>query len=112
MDTIWESESLVFSDFSVEESALAKSIFDSNRSVKDRDPTFREWPIKEFESLIHASAKTCSPTEKGAFYLKKISTKQGEVIGYIQLEINVPDQNTLWLPMLSILPKYQNSGLG
>lgn len=112
LDKNWQSENLVFSNFSIEEAQLAKSIFDSNHSVKEVDPTFREWPLEEYESLIRKSEQTQSPKDDGAFYLRKITTKNGEVIGYVQLEFNAPVQETLWLPMLCILPKYQKMGWG
>ncbi|NES63651.1 spermidine acetyltransferase, partial [Vibrio parahaemolyticus] len=100
----WESKNLVFTEFSSDEAELAKSIFDSNLNVKAMDPTFREWSIIEYEKLIAESNKSKLSDEQGAFYLRKISTKKGQVVGYIQMEFHAPSTGTLWLPMLTILP--------
>ncbi|TOB01172.1 spermidine acetyltransferase, partial [Vibrio parahaemolyticus] len=108
----WESKNLVFTEFSSDEAQLAKSIFDSNLNVKAMDPTFREWSLTEYEKLIAESKKSKLPDKKGAFYLRKISTKKGQVVGYIQLEFHAPSFGTLWLPMLTILPSFKGKGLG
>ncbi|EHV9723903.1 GNAT family N-acetyltransferase [Vibrio parahaemolyticus O1:K58] len=108
----WESKNLVFSEFSRDEAQLTKSIFDSNLNVKAMDPTFRDWPLTEYEKLIAESNKSKLPDEKGAFYLRKISTKKGQVVGYIQMEFHAPSFGTLWLPMLTILPSFKGKGLG
>ncbi|TOO97619.1 spermidine acetyltransferase, partial [Vibrio parahaemolyticus] len=94
----WESKNLVFTEFSSDEAELAKSIFDSNLNVKVMDPTFREWSITEYEKLIAESNKSKLYDEQGAFYLRKISTKKGQVVGYIQMEFHAPSTGTLWLP--------------
>ncbi|EGS6764497.1 GNAT family N-acetyltransferase [Vibrio parahaemolyticus] len=108
----WESKNLVFTEFSRDEAQLAKSIFDSNLSVKAMDPTFRDWPLTEYEKLIAESNKSKLPDDKGAFYLRKISTKKGQVVGYIQMEFHAPSFGTLWLPMLTILPSFKGKSLG
>ncbi|MBT0082683.1 GNAT family N-acetyltransferase [Vibrio alginolyticus] len=108
----WESKNLVFTEFSSDEAQLAKSIFDSNLNVKAMDPTFRDWPLNEYEKLIAESNKSKLPNEQGAFYLRKISTKKGQVVGYIQMEFHAPSFGTLWLPMLTILPSFKGKGLG
>ena len=108
----WESNNLVFTEFLSDEAQLAKSIFDSNLNVKAMDPTFREWPLTEYEKLISESSKLKLPDEQGAFYLRKISTKNGQVVGYIQMEFHAPSFGTLWLPMLTILPSFKGKGLG
>ncbi|TOG86451.1 spermidine acetyltransferase [Vibrio parahaemolyticus] len=108
----WESNNLVFSEFSSNEAQLAKSIFDSNLNVKAMDPTFRDWPLNEYEKLIAESNKSKLPNEQGAFYLRKISIKKGQVVGYIQMEFHAPSFGTLWLPMLTILPSFKGKGLG
>ncbi|TPA26654.1 N-acetyltransferase [Vibrio parahaemolyticus] len=108
----WESKNLVFTEFSSDEVELAKSIFDSNLNVKTMDPTFREWSITEYEKLIAESNKSKLSDEQGAFYLRKISTKKGQVVGYIQMEFHAPSTGTLWLPMLTILPSFKGKGLG
>ena len=63
----WESNNLVFAEFSSDEAQLAKSIFDSNLNVKAMDPTFRDWPLTEYEKLITESNKLKLPDEQGAF---------------------------------------------
>ncbi|MCR9806955.1 hypothetical protein [Vibrio parahaemolyticus] len=78
----WESKNLDFTEFSSDEAQLAKSIFDSNLNVKAMDPTFRDWPLSEYEKLIAKSNKSKLPDEQGAFYLRKISTKKGQVVTY------------------------------
>ncbi|HIF5693415.1 TPA: GNAT family N-acetyltransferase [Vibrio parahaemolyticus] len=108
----WESKNLVFTEFSSNEAQLAKSIFDSNLNVKAMDPTFRDWPLNEYEKLIAESNKSKLPNEQGAFYLRKISIKKGQVVGYIQMEFHAPSFGTLWLPMLTILPSFKGKGLG
>ncbi|WP_047517933.1 GNAT family N-acetyltransferase [Vibrio harveyi] len=108
----WKSKNLIFSAFNTNEPSLAKSIFDSNLSVQAFDPTFKDWALSEYEKLIASSDQTSSASEVGAFYLRKISTKDGTIIGYIQLEFNVPHPHTLWVPMLCILPQYQQCGFG
>ncbi|HHX8301638.1 TPA: GNAT family N-acetyltransferase [Vibrio diabolicus] len=108
----WESKNLVFTEFSRDDAQLAKSIFDSNLNVKAMDPTFRDWPLTEYEKLIAESNKSKLPDDKGAFYLRKISTKKGQVVGYIQMEFHAPSFGTLWLPMLTILPSFKGKGLG
>ncbi|MFW1322636.1 GNAT family N-acetyltransferase [Vibrio parahaemolyticus] len=108
----WESKNLVFTEFSSDEAQLAKSIFDSNLNVKSMDPTFRDWPLNEYEKLIAESKKSKLPNEQGTFYLRKISTKKGQVVGYIQMEFHAPSFGTLWLPMLTILPSFKGKGLG
>ncbi|EJK2413472.1 GNAT family N-acetyltransferase [Vibrio parahaemolyticus] len=108
----WESKNLVFTEFSRDEAQLAKSIFDSNLNVKAMDPTFRDWPLTEYEKLIAESNKSKLPDDKGAFYLRKISTKKGQVVGYIQMEFHAPSFRTLWLQMLTILPSFKGKGLG
>lgn len=108
----WHSENLIFSEFSSDEAQLSKSIFDSNLSVKAVDPTFQEWPLSEFAKLIDKSSVHKLPDEREAFYLRKISTREGDIVGYVQLEFNAPNTETLWLPMLIILPEYQRSGHG
>ncbi|TOM47872.1 spermidine acetyltransferase, partial [Vibrio parahaemolyticus] len=108
----WESKNLVFTEFSSDEAELAKSIFDSNLNVKAMDPTFREWSITEYEKLIAESNKSKLSDEQGAFYLRKISTKKGHVVGYVQMEFHAPSTGTLWLPMLTILPSFKGKGLG
>lgn len=108
----WESKNLVFTEFSRDEAQLAKSIFDSNLNVKAMDPTFRDWPLTEYEKLIAESNKSKLPDDKGAFYLRKISTKKGQVVGYIQMEFHAPSFGTLWLPMLTILPSFKGKDLG
>ncbi|MFW1471133.1 GNAT family N-acetyltransferase [Vibrio parahaemolyticus] len=108
----WESKNLVFTEFSRDEAQLAKSIFDSNLNVKAMDSTFRDWPLTEYEKLIAESNKSKLPDEQGAFYLRKISTKKGQVVGYIQMEFHVPSMGTLWLPMLTTLPIFKGKGLG
>lgn len=112
LDQYWESENLIFSEFSSVEAQHAKSIFDSNLKLKEYDPTFREWPLSEYDKLINESAQEKTPNELQAFYLRKISTLDGEAIGYIQLEINAPGKDTLWIPMLTILPHFQRKGFG
>lgn len=67
----WTSENLVFSEFSNDEAHLAKSIFDSNSNVKVLDPTFREWPLAEYEKLINESCRSKLPDDQEAFYLRK-----------------------------------------
>ncbi|EGQ7920032.1 GNAT family N-acetyltransferase [Vibrio parahaemolyticus] len=108
----WTSENLVFSEFANDEAHLAKSIFDSNSNVKVLDPTFREWPLAEYEKLVNESCRSKLPDDQEAFYLRKISTKKDEVVGYVQLEFHAPSDGTLWLPMLTILPSFKGKGLG
>ncbi|GLR04416.1 spermidine acetyltransferase [Vibrio hyugaensis] len=108
----WKSENLLFSAFNINESSLAKSIFDSNLPVQAFDPTFKDWSLGEYEKLIGSSDQASSCREVGAFYFRKISTQDGTIIGYIQLELNAPHLHTLWVPMLCILPQYQQRGFG
>lgn len=108
----WTSENLVFSEFSIEEVRLAKSIFDSNSNVKALDPTFREWPETEYRKLVIESNRSKSPDDQEAFYLRKICSNTGEVVGYVQLDIHAPTNGTLWLSMLTILPCFKGRGIG
>ncbi|GHA53419.1 GNAT family N-acetyltransferase [Photobacterium aphoticum] len=108
----WKSENLIFSVFNINEPSVAKSIFDSNLAVQVFDPTFRDWSLSEYEKLIANSDQASSAREVGAFYFRKISTRDGTIVGYLQLEFNVPHPHTLWVPMLCILPQYQQCGFG
>ncbi|CCN38283.1 putative Acyl-CoA N-acyltransferase [Vibrio nigripulchritudo SO65] len=108
----WESQNLVYSEFKDDEMLLAKSLFDKNACCQNVDPTFQVWPESEYLALIQKSAATKTAEDAEAFYLRKISTKSGEVIGYIQFEFNAPKHGTLWIPMLTISPEFQAKGYG
>ncbi|WP_163372935.1 GNAT family N-acetyltransferase [Endozoicomonas acroporae] len=108
----WESDRLIFSEFSDDEAALAKYIFDKNSNIKVFDPTFRDWPLSVYEELIGKSKSHKSPDDIEAFYLRKITTKEHQEIGYIQIEINAPKIEMAWIPMLCIIPEHQGSGFG
>ena len=112
LPSYWESKRLIFSTFDATQAELAKSLFDSNHQKVAYDHTFRDWPIAEYQALISKSALPKHPDDLEAFYLRKISTKEGEAIGYIQLELNFPYKGCLWIPMLCLIPDYQSRGLG
>ncbi|MDK9776545.1 MULTISPECIES: N-acetyltransferase [Vibrio] len=112
LPSYWESKNLIFSTFNTTQAELAKSLFASNHPKVAQDHTFRDWPICEYEALISKSALLKRPEDLEAFYLRKISTKEGDAIGYIQLELNFPEKECLWIPMLCLTPKYQGRGLG
>ncbi|RXJ72790.1 spermidine acetyltransferase [Veronia nyctiphanis] len=108
----WTSANLMFSEFEKSEADLAKSLFDQNREMVDVDPTFREWPLGEYDELISKSHEEKTPLTKEGFYLRKISTKDNVPIGYVQIEVNAPKPGVFFIPMLSIVPEYQGKNVG
>ncbi|MDN3649575.1 GNAT family N-acetyltransferase [Reinekea marina] len=108
----WESERLLFEPFKLNEAQVAKNIFSANSHLVNVDPTFREWPLSEYESLINKDLEPKDLSTPQAFILRKIVEKEGDVVGYLQLELNAPANEQCWIPMLVLSPNKQGLGYG
>ncbi|MBL4680998.1 MAG: GNAT family N-acetyltransferase [Pseudomonadales bacterium] len=107
----WQSENLDFSLFEDKDVQEVQRIFEANNALGDSDPTFRSYPLKEYQALIDRDVTNSENLDKPSFYLRKIS-KQGVSVGYVQIELDTPEQGKCWLPMLVLIPTEQSGGLG
>ncbi|OOE42248.1 hypothetical protein BZG06_11510 [Salinivibrio kushneri] len=108
----WRSKRLCFSAFEYSDAKRVKALFEQNQHLQYQDPTFKPWSLSTYQSLIADSAEKKAPDVEEAFYLRRIQTHDGKDIGYLQISLNAPDAQSVWLPMLTISPRYQKHGYG
>ncbi|MEM8501453.1 MAG: GNAT family N-acetyltransferase [Pseudomonadota bacterium] len=89
-----------------------KSIFEANQHLGKHDPTFTTYPLDEYQALMDRDGLQGDAGPNSQFFLRKISTASGRVIGYFQLEIHTPKDNVAWIPMLVLHPEDQRNGYG
>tara|TARA_R110002072_G_scaffold46082_6_gene127900 strand:+ start:4595 stop:5173 length:579 start_codon:yes stop_codon:yes gene_type:complete len=109
----WRSERLVFRAFAATEASIARGIFNAGAHLRDRDPTFGEYDLQEFEQLIDRDQTHVQRNGEPRFYLRAIiDANDNSVVGYVQIEIDAPEQGHSWIPMLVLKPSDQGRGIG
>ena len=108
----WTTNRLVISTFREDEAASMKRLFEANANLFPVDPTFKAYPLNEYHELIGRNGGEVAGNPRSVFVLRKILNQEGRLVGYFQLEIHSPEENSAWIPMLVFHPNHQRQGYG